>query len=461
MAANGPDQPAEIRARTDGAGEARGPRVEAGRYRLQRVIARGGMGLVYLAEHVHLKRPVALKILTPPPGADDDGSFEKRFRLEAETLASLDHANIVTLYDYGQLEDGRFFLAMEFINGPRFTDILRDGPLPADRAVRLLLQVCAALRYAHRRNLVHRDLKPSNLLIRVDDDGREVVKVVDFGLVKVAEVDQTLTKAGHVLGSPHCMAPEQVHGGDVDPRADIYAIGVLLFRSVTGHYPFHGSTSAATMIAHLKEPVPSLQSVAPEITVPAGFEDVVQRCLAKEPDDRYQIVEDVMADLATCLDVPVDQFQSVSISHSTLGELPGPPPSPAPAPAPSRSWVGVAVGLVLAAVVALSVGVLLWDRGQSPDPAAPALVATPPTTPPSEPTVVNGTARRAVEVPAEEPVEPDAVPAEEAPAKAKPAATPKASTQPRTPAKATPEAAPDAGGTDEAPKGYKGLPDDF
>jgi len=262
------------------------------------------MAAVYLATQVNLNRRVALKVLTPPPDADDPATFVERFQLEAETLASLDHPNIVTLHDFGEMDDGRFFLAMEYVEGPRLSDTLRAGPLEAERALHLLIQVCAGLHYAHKRGVIHRDLKPSNLLIRIGVDGEEQVKVVDFGLVKLAEADQSITRAGLILGSPHCMAPEQVKGLDVDHCADIYATGVLLFRIITGKYPFHGSNSAATMIAHLNQPVPTFFSVAPEMVVPEGLEEIVRRCLQKSPAERYQSMGDLMDDLADCMAVP-------------------------------------------------------------------------------------------------------------------------------------------------------------
>ncbi len=441
----------------------------AGRYRLKRVIARGGMGMVYLAEHAQLRRPVALKVLTPPPGSDDDGSFQKRFQLEAETLAALDHPNIVTLFDYGQMEDGRYFLAMEYIEGPRFTDIVRDGPLPPDRALRLLLQVCSALRYAHRRTLVHRDLKPSNLLIRLDDEGNEQVKVVDFGLVKVAEADQTLTKAGHVLGSPHCMSPEQVNGGDVDARADIYALGVLLYRSVSGAYPFHGSTAAATMIAHVKEPIPTLASVAPDLVVPPGLEALIQRCLQKAPEDRYQTVDELIRDMASCLNVPVDQFQSVSISQSSLQKSPiavadALDEVAEPEHRSSKVLLGV-VALLVLVIVGLIVVLAAPSGGEDAGTAAAAPTATPAaaspeTAPPSA-------------SPAPTPAStPEAAPAVEPTPSAAPAAAPEATPQPAQSAgtkkqtgtrKTTQQGAPatEKGKDKDAPEGYLGLPEDF
>lgn len=290
--------------------------VVAGRYEVDKLIARGGMATVYLAHQVGLERKVALKILAPPPDADDAAAFETRFHLEARSLASLNHSNIVTVYDFGETDDGRFYLAMEHIDGPKFSDLLRDGPLAVQRAIPLIMQVCVGLRYAHKRHVVHRDLKPSNILIKQLDDGQPLVKLVDFGLVKLTVDDQTITRAGLILGSPHCMAPEQVRGVEVDERADIYAVGVLLFRSLTGHYPFHGPNSAATMIAHLNEPVPAFYSVAPQVVVPEGLEDIVRRCLAKAATDRFQSMSDVMDALAACMHYAPNQ----SYSHSSMAQ---------------------------------------------------------------------------------------------------------------------------------------------
>ncbi|HHO52508.1 MAG TPA: serine/threonine protein kinase [Deltaproteobacteria bacterium] len=315
-----------------------------GRYQVDRLIARGGMATVYLAHQVKLNRSVALKVLTPPPEADDAATFEQRFQLEAETLAQLAHPNIVVLHDFGETEDRRFYLAMEYIDGPRLSDLLKDGPLPVDRALPLLIQVCAGLRYAHKRGVVHRDLKPSNLLVKQLDDGEEQIKIVDFGLVKLTTDNQSITRAGLILGSPHCMAPEQVRGLEVDHRADIYAIGVLLFRTLTGQYPFHGPNSAATMIAHLNEPVPTFFSVAPSLVLPEGLEEIVRRCLEKSPDDRFQGMKELIEALASCMNIAPDLFRSVSQLSSTLRAT-----SPVSGAAPRPAGPGAGLPLVLAA----------------------------------------------------------------------------------------------------------------
>ncbi len=343
--------------------------VVAERYQVERLIARGGMAAVYLAHHIQLNRSVALKVLSPPPDAEDPDSFEQRFRLEAETLASLQHPNIVTLHDFGETSDGKYFLAMEYVDGPRLSDLLRDGPLPVDRALSLILQVCAALRYAHKRGVVHRDLKPSNLLIR-RDGGEEQVKVVDFGLVKLTETDQTITKAGLILGSPHCMSPEQIKGQEVDHRADIYAVGVLLFRSITGQYPFHGANGAATMIAHLNAQAPSFFSVSPDLAVPPGLEDIVLQCLAKDRSERFRDMHTLIAALGHCLHLPPEQLRAVNQTHSTLQRV--------KRPEPKTRWpllLMLGAGILAAGIFAIVAA--LFAMGWRPSMPRPAPIEPP------------------------------------------------------------------------------------
>lgn len=440
----------------------RAPPVVGGRYNVLRLIARGGMASVYLAEHIALHRLVALKILHPPPSTDpeDEESFRRRFQLEAETLAALDHPNIVTIHDYGQTEDGRVFLAMEYIDGPRFTDLVARGPLEPDRAIRLILQVCAALRYAHKRGVVHRDLKPSNLLTSPDAEGNERVKVVDFGLVKVGEIDQSLTREGVVLGSPHCMAPEQVQGLPVDHRADIYAVGVLLFRALTGHYPFHGTTSTATMLAHLSESIPSFQTVAPELRIAPRVEAIVRRCLARAPEDRFPDVATLAVELSQAIGAPPEPDSTFS-----LVEPPAPPAATHPArrPVPWR-----AVGLVALVLVAVVGAVLAYGLLIEPARSTSAVQVEPAAEPAAEAEGVEfAPAPPQVEAPAaavaETPSSPPPVKTEPAPkaAPTRPAAKP-ARARPASP----PPSPPDEGSTpaeDPAknPEGYMPVPDDL
>ena len=351
----------------------------ADRYEIKRLIAQGGMGAVYEAVQHPLGRSVAVKILQPHIGRSDidRAAFQERFNLEAEALARLSHPNTVTIHDYGQTSEGLWFLVMEYVAGRPLSRLLQDeGPLPAERAIHLMLQVCRALRHAHRRGIVHRDLKPSNLLIQPHDESEEQVKVVDFGLVKLTHDDQSLTREGTILGSPHCMAPEQVKGEVVDVRTDIYAIGVLLFRSISGQYPFHGPTSTATMVAHIQQPLPALADVMPTERVPQGLEPIIRRCLEKDPQERYQDITELVRDLGALVAMPTEEY-------SSLTSLNLPPPR-----STIRGWIALGVG-ALALVGAL--GWVLWQstRPKPPSVPAPAEVVAPATTPvaPMEPAI--------------------------------------------------------------------------
>ena len=346
-------------------------RLVAGRYRITRLIARGGMGAVYQAEQLPLGRAVALKVLHEPANNGENVEFDKRFLLEASSLAKLSHPHTVTLHDYGQAEDGTFFLVMEYVDGRPLSQLLQsEGPMAPDRAVRIMLQVARAVRNAHRHGIVHRDLKPSNLLVARNADGEDVVKVVDFGLAKLSEGDQSITVSGMILGSPHCMAPEQIQGGENDERADLYALGVLLFRCVTGQYPFHGSTSTATMIAHLQAPLPTLSSAAPNLVFPDGLEEIIHRCLAKRAEDRYADAGELIKALSSIGRAGPEEQSAISSPSASLrmqGPVVIPPPVVAEPPAPTpRPW-----GLV--ALAALAVGalfgllVLALAPGRSPE----------------------------------------------------------------------------------------------
>ena len=465
-----------------GVNEPKGGSIIAGRYQIDRLIARGGMASVYLAHQIKLNRPVALKILTPPTDMDESAAFEERFRLEAETLASLDHPNIVILHDFGELDDGRFFLAMEYVDGPRLSDILKSGPLDHERALHLVGQVATALRYAHKRGVVHRDLKPSNLLVKTDDDGTEQLKVVDFGLVKLTEGDQSITRAGLILGSPHCMSPEQVKGLDVDHRADIYAIGVLLFRVLTGQYPFHGTNSAATMIAHLNQQTPTFFSVAPQLVLPDGLEDIVRKCLSKNPGDRYPDTGELLTDLATCMSAPPDAFRTAGHTVSTIQRSVR---APTGTPAPQRTgpgnklWIplvgiGVLIAMVGVAVVSVAITSIVTTQSSSVVPGTqrlPPLSVEPAPVPApiAEPEPI---APEPVDIEPEpvdiepEPVAPEPVaPKPAPPSKPRPRPTPKpVAPEPVAPKPVAPEPvepAPVDPPQPKSPEGYMGLPDDF
>jgi serine/threonine-protein kinase len=290
-------------------------RVLDGKFTLQSVVGRGGMGVVYRAHQASLERPVALKLMRGMTADDDaeqrESEFQRRFFLEAATAAKLKHPNTITVFDYGSttVDDEKvFYITMELLDGVTLSRVLQnEGPLPALRAVNIALQICRSLREAHAAGIVHRDLKPGNVMLvqndDVDDDGegdRDFVKVLDFGLAKSKKgaggaAGPQLTKAGTFLGSPRYVAPEQIEGRAVDGRADIYSFGCVMYRMLTGRVPFDGQQAVEVMLKHLNDPVPPMNRDG--LAVPEVLDKLVLRCLAKKADDRPATMDDVIAGL--------------------------------------------------------------------------------------------------------------------------------------------------------------------
>jgi serine/threonine-protein kinase len=271
-----------------------------GQYQLVRKLGEGGMGEVYLAEHQLLKRPCALKLIKAEAGADPVALG--RFEREVQSAARLRHPNTIDIYDYGHTDDGTFYYVMEYLEGMSLSDLVRRaGPLPDGRVIYLFRQVCAGLAEAHHLGLVHRDLKPANVFVAVSGGESDVAKVLDFGLVKLTKDPgaATLTAEMTVSGTPMFMAPEQAVGDrSLDARADIYALGAMMYYALTGKPPFTGETAFAIMMAHGRDPVvPPSQAGA---SVSEELERVVLRCLAKKPDDRYPSVKALGEALAAC-----------------------------------------------------------------------------------------------------------------------------------------------------------------
>jgi streptogramin lyase/tRNA A-37 threonylcarbamoyl transferase component Bud32 len=238
-------------------------------YRIERVLGRGGMSVVYLAEDLHLKRRVALKLLAPP--LTEDEAFRERFLEESQLAASLDHPNVVPIYTAGESGD-ELYIAMRYVKGQDLKVLLRGGALPPERAIRICSQVAEALDFAHERGLVHRDVKPSNVLL----DPSEHVYLADFGLTKRLGEGRTAEPA--LFGTIDYIAPEQIRGEEIDRRADVYALGCLLYECLVGSAPFRRGSDAATLFAHLEEDPPPLP----------GLDEVLSRGLAKEPEERQQ-----------------------------------------------------------------------------------------------------------------------------------------------------------------------------
>jgi len=261
------------------------PQVES--YSILREIGRGGMGVVYLAEDRRLDRRVALKFLSSRLSSDP--SARKRLLREARAASRLDHPNICTVYDVGEAEDGRPYVAMAFYEGPTVDEKLSDGPLPIADAVEIARQTAAGLEQAHRQGVIHRDVKPSNLLVEADG----VVRILDFGVAKLAGA--TATDSGVRLGTPVYMAPEQILGEPVTPASDLWSLGVVLFQMLAGKRPFSGKNEM-TVIYEILNEAPS--PLADFVDAPKHLQTVLDRLLQKSPADRYPGADALLRDLA-------------------------------------------------------------------------------------------------------------------------------------------------------------------
>jgi serine/threonine protein kinase len=273
----------------------------SGRYLIRELLGEGGMGSVYLAEHTHMKKRVALKLLHPE--MSDNAEVSARFEREAMAAAHIEHPNVAGATDFGKTEDGAFFLVLEYVEGTSLRDALATGPLSPQRALRITRQIALALERAHEAGIVHRDLKPENVMLVKKDDEPDFVKVLDFGIAKVLEgaasasaeiakrnggaAGQPLTRMGTILGTPEYMAPEQALGEPVTPAADLYGVGVMVYEMLTGLHPFDAPDRMAILSFHIVAPVPLMQDRAPNVQVPAMVEAVVRCLLEKDAKKRY------------------------------------------------------------------------------------------------------------------------------------------------------------------------------
>ena len=274
----------------------------AGRYRLVECIGRGGMGVVYKVEHTEIGKLLALKLLAGELSRQKD--VVRRFKREALLASRLTHPNSVQVFDFG-VSEGLTYLVMELVNGRDLSRLIRgDGGLTSTRLAKIMLQVCSSLAEAHGIGIVHRDLKPENIVVGLSSDGADFAKVLDFGLAKLRESPELnqVTGTGQVVGTPFYMAPEQIHGLAVDGRSDIYSLGAVMYEALTGETVFRGSTPMAVFTKHLtQEPMPP-RLRAPDRMIPPAMEDVVLRCLHKDPDKRFQSVEDLQGALVEHLE---------------------------------------------------------------------------------------------------------------------------------------------------------------
>jgi hypothetical protein len=280
-------------------------------YRLDEMIGHGGMGVVYRATDIHLGRPVALKILSD--GAALDERYRMRLLQESRRAASLDHPNVVPVYEAGEA-DGRLFLAMRYVPGTDLKALLRrEGALEPSRAVAIAAQVAGALDAAHRRGLVHRDVKPSNILLDQDDD-REHAYLADFGLTQSTSDGDAAD--GQFMGTVDYVAPEQIRGEALDGRADQYGLGCLLFECLTGTLPYRGGSDVAALFAHLEEPVPPASER--RVGCPVALDAVLARAMAKEPGERFESCAELVAATRDALGIGVDSSPASRVSRLAL-----------------------------------------------------------------------------------------------------------------------------------------------
>ncbi len=306
------------------------------KYEVLETIGGGGMGMIYKAKHILMKRIVAIKMMHPQYVSS--ASNLKRFQQEAQAASALSHPNILAVFDFGLTPAGAPFLVMDFLEGTNLAEVLDEvGLLPASRATNIFAQACAGLAHAHSKGVIHRDLKPGNIMLVEFDQRKDFVKIVDFGIAKVLPSgDESeashLTQTGEVFGSPLYMSPEQCRGRNLDIRSDIYSLGCVMYRTLTGSSPFFGQDPMECMYKQVNESPNKFFETNPDMKAPEALEAIVFKCLAKEPADRYQTMLELKeALLEFAINTPgvvLDPEVMGSLQSSTaLTPLVKPPPA--------------------------------------------------------------------------------------------------------------------------------------
>ena len=401
-----------------------------GRYRVVKKIGEGGMGEVYAAEHVHIEKRFAVKLLRPEIVSNPEAVT--RFRQEARSASSIGHNNIIAIEDFGQLPDGRIYMCMELLNGAPLNDMLVDAalqpPLTVERLLNILIQTGHGLAAAHHKGIVHRDMKPENIYVTVGPNGEDIPKLLDFGIAKVSGNDgqNNLTRTGTIFGTPFYMSPEQALGQGVDARADIYAMGVIMYEVFSGTLPFQGESFMGILTQHITtEPEPVAQRAAKAgRTLPPGLANIIVHAMQKDPNKRFQTMDAMVQALVDIYRAvggsgmsaymeafPVGKSQPVMMIDPRTGQ-PTPSPSvptllhhgtPQPAPASTygqglssvevlpqdannkKSKVGLIVGILAVLLIGGGVAafVLFGNRGATATATTPSTNNVVP--PPSHP----------------------------------------------------------------------------
>jgi serine/threonine-protein kinase len=367
-----------------------------GRYKIESTLGEGGMGVVYAGRHKVINKRVAIKVLRGELSRDRE--MVERFLQEARAASSIGHPHIADVSDFGELPDGSAYFVMEFLEGEGLADTLkRDRPLPMKRILNIGKQVADALDAAHAQQIVHRDLKPDNVFLVTKGLEKDYVKILDFGIAKVATSSNTkLTRAGTVFGTPHYMSPEQAAGAPVDHRTDIYALGVILYEAASGKVPFDADNYMGILTQHMyKAPVP-IRALVPPVPsdVPPGLEAVILKCLSKKPEQRYSSMRELVDDLeiiekggmptaiqemiarSGSFNVPADYFNNAQTAMSDM--------MPATPPRGRARWPLIAGIAGVVAAVGIVTVILSMGRSSpaqtSPDKPGPSAAA--PATPP-------------------------------------------------------------------------------
>ena len=308
----------------------------ADRYHVLRKLGEGGMGTVYLAEHVKMGRKSAVKVMNPAMVNDADAI--SRFNREAANASKISHANVAAVYDFGETPDGLIYLAMEFVEGPPLTKLIEEhGALPPLRAADIARQAADALAVAHDMGIVHRDLKPDNIMLAKNRDGTDCVKVVDFGIAKVANNEsQKVTRTGLVVGTPEYMSPEQLAGDKLDGRSDIYSLGLVAFAMMTGKLPFPGETVQESMIARLTDEPKRLVEMKADVNWPASVQSVMDKALQRDADLRYSSASEFGRDLYSAV-AAMPESADTNAFTAVMNRLSAPEAPPPAVPAPRTS----------------------------------------------------------------------------------------------------------------------------